>query len=1456
MSDFLSIGEGFQPKSDAVTMAGDEKGTVAAFTGISESVTESGLLQDFPTVDFIVVKSESACSPEKEWNTGLGSSLRTPSSNTTPAQVLERLDSPPNSTPDDLSSKMNDFSSIGEDFQPNSDPGTVAEDETGTVAAFTGISESMSESGLPQDYPAADLIVLKSEPACSPEKDTRDSTACFDQNPHTNDVEPVSATVPPSERVREVLSQITTSSGQVKSDTAEQLCCAHQKIDVVGSWNDGRSSEHHSEVNELPSLDHDYCITSDMFKKGRSRCYRRKSPLLPRVELPDIPIDRQERIQERIQEKRKKWLPRGITGKSRVIPRVDLANRFTQPRNGNRKLIEAPTLVHKRITLAIKFDPGPDVTVRGTSVCEVKDEANEESSGLKEVEMEEKQEEKKEKEEKEKEEKEEEEEEWLESSESESEEQYDSRDPDYLPYPADRKDTVKVERPFKRKVTGKKALSRLERQRYYMIQFMILPKRFRCTICRALFSSVHGFDKHMDSNHDVQGKMFRSELLQLLEEKKTPEVLERYKEELRKRGYNPEAELKRRKCLEKPKDLSECQQSPVTTERGTMQTRASEKRTDQEGMMMMRMDEGEGDWSHLSGEGQPENINPADVGTVGTIWGKEGQRKDDGGVQNHGCCNDSESLISKNHSCDTTDLENLQELCIEEGEKKEKSISRERTVLEESLEDHCRLSHDTVIDQGKVIDQTPLSVEESTAGVVSVVVSSPAEENSSRFENQEIGGKETISVEGTDAVNIPVSNESAEMALDDISDVFTNMPEGEKNLSSELFDAHYGTTFEGWVLNMEGELDSGDNERREESPDRTLMDQEEDAEQSTDTGMHDEQEGLRTCSAACRSEHVANVESELKDEPKSFSFDQDIDIIWWMNSWSHISFECDVCKRDVSFSHMRSHMLRHEKVRHCMVCNNWFVSETQYESHLPGCEWKKPCACEYCGKSFKNLPLHISLMHSTPSKEKVQKKKENWDGHKWRKNKLKKHLRLARRYRCRICVESFLSILEFGNHMNSSHVVQGEVFRSELLQLLEEKKTPEVLERYKEELQKRGYNPEAELKRRKCLEKPKDLSECQLSPVVIERRTFMQTRASKRRTDQEGMVVKRKDEGEGDCSHLSGEGQPDNIHPAEVGTIYKEKTLSSGMIDEQFGTTCDAGLLDIGELEAGDSEGREGSPDRTLVDQEHDAEQSMDVGMHDEEKSLETGSGSKNVVSAESELKDEPKSFSPDQDIDIVYWMDGWSDIFFECNFCKTHVTLSSINRHLNMHTKVRRCKYCYHWYADYDVYRDHLAYCRAKNMDKLKPENMSYVCEICGKSFQNIARHIRHMHSQLRTSFPCKLCDQSFATFPGLRRHMESHSLVKSYSCTVCGRGFSQKNNLKGHMRQHTKEKPFQCEMCAEAFTHKVSLKNHIWRQHGINMWMLNPSSSTGRPRKAGKKRKKGHTESTPKKRQRQKVK
>ncbi|XP_072179709.1 uncharacterized protein [Diadema setosum] len=157
------------------------------------------------------------------------------------------------------------------------------------------------------------------------------------------------------------------------------------------------------------------------------------------VELADIPTDGQERRQE----KHKRWKPTRIKGKrARVTPQNDLADTLTHPGNKNRKR-DASTLIRKRITLAIRFESGPDVTVRGASICEVRAEADEERSGCKKMEIE-KQEEKKQKEEEE----EEKEEEWLES---EPEEQYDSKDLDYLSSPAAEKDTNEGEEPFKRK---------------------------------------------------------------------------------------------------------------------------------------------------------------------------------------------------------------------------------------------------------------------------------------------------------------------------------------------------------------------------------------------------------------------------------------------------------------------------------------------------------------------------------------------------------------------------------------------------------------------------------------------------------------------------------------------------------------------------------------------------------------------------------------------------------------------------------------------------------------------------------------------------------------------------------------------------------------------------------------------------------------------------------------------
>ncbi|XP_071481345.1 uncharacterized protein [Diadema antillarum] len=1080
---------------------------------------------------------------------------------------------------------MNNFLSIGEYIQPSTDPCTIAEDDTGTVAASTGRSENVSKSGLPHDYPAADVIVLKFKPACLPEREISNTTACFDYNPLSDDVELVSETVPSS--------QITASS------TAGQLSSTHRKTIVIGRRNDGKSSKHLKEVNASPSVDQDKLVTAGQLSSthrktivigrrndGKSSKHLKEVNVSPSVDQDKLVTAGQLSstprktivIGKRNDGKSSKHLKevyalpssdhdycitsdmmkegrtKGSKRKSTLTPRSELADIPTDQQGQTTKQFKRGKKVCKRTTQVVKkSDPG---------------------------------------------------------SETESEEGYDSNDPDYLP-----SNDVEEEKEY-------------NPRRYHVEKYMILAKRYRCSICVKSFLSILDFDKHMDSNHDVQGEVFRSELLQLLEEKKTPEVLERYKEELRKRGLNPEAVGRRR-----PPSIQ-------FQRRTRMQTRASKRRTEQEGMVGKTNDEGDRDHSHLSGDGQPENMHPAEV-----------------------------------------------------------------------------------------------SVEKRTAGV------KPTEESPSRNEKQGSSVEGTIGVEGKDAGSIPVSHNLTEMTGDDIVNALASMLEGREDLSDELTEDHR----EAGLLDIEGKVEPGDSERREGSPDRTLVDQEGDAQQSTDVGMHDEQKSSETGNG---SKNVANAESEWKDELKSFSLDQDVDIVCWMGGWSDIFLECEICKAHIYLYRIYRHLSSHREVMHCMNCNFWHVSESLFKAHLQSCQEKESSVCELCGESYKDVRLHMRLEHTytygkKKAKMKASKKKTPASGHTARKGILNRYVSLARRYRCTICRELFSSIHGFHKHMDGNHDMQGEAFRSGLLEILEEKTLQAVQKRLKE-LQTIRRKEETKLRKLQGLQKSGNLSECWQPSRVNDGSTGMHTRASNRRTEQEGVMVKRKDEGEGDCSHLSGKGKPENIHPpadeetpgtvqgddgqgkddgglqngyrgdyesslskkcsfeatalenpgelcvlegerekgsiscegmtveeslsrdtmmalnnvmadqtalsfsektirgiipaiatspaeenssrfekqgsCDKGTISAEgtdatnipisnesaeddisdvltsmlggeKTLLSALTDEQFGTTCEAGLLNIGELEAGDSERREGSPDRTLVDQEENAEQ-------------------------------------------------------------------------------------------------------------------------------------------------------------------------------------------------------------------------------------------------------------------------
>lgn len=108
---------------------------------------------------------------------------------------------------------------------------------------------------------------------------------------------------------------------------------------------------------------------------------------------------------------------------------------------------------------------------------------------------------------------------------------------------------------------------------------------------------------------------------------------------------------------------------------------------------------------------------------------------------------------------------------------------------------------------------------------------------------------------------------------------------------------------------------------------------------------------------------------------------------------------------------------------------------------------------------------------------------------------------------------------------------------------------------------------------------------------------------------------------------------------------------------------------------------------------------------------------------------------------------------------------------------------------------------------------NISLLCEICGKSFTNkskLQHHTRlHLPIEQRRSFQCYICKIHFAYKKSLVHHMPMHWGQKiQYQCDVCLSQFSRPDALKRHKLIHLGKLPHQCQYCAKGFRTKFNMK------------------------------------------------
>lgn len=122
----------------------------------------------------------------------------------------------------------------------------------------------------------------------------------------------------------------------------------------------------------------------------------------------------------------------------------------------------------------------------------------------------------------------------------------------------------------------------------------------------------------------------------------------------------------------------------------------------------------------------------------------------------------------------------------------------------------------------------------------------------------------------------------------------------------------------------------------------------------------------------------------------------------------------------------------------------------------------------------------------------------------------------------------------------------------------------------------------------------------------------------------------------------------------------------------------------------------------------------------------------------------------------------------------------------------------------------------------KLRP----YSCGVCGKSFSEASRLVRHADSHSGGHvYKCNVCGKFFRQLCNLKRHklthtgeqpsnMKQHKLThteeKPYICDVCGRSYCRSDLLDSHKCTHSQKLPYCCEFCGKGFKYPYSLKRH----------------------------------------------
>ena len=115
------------------------------------------------------------------------------------------------------------------------------------------------------------------------------------------------------------------------------------------------------------------------------------------------------------------------------------------------------------------------------------------------------------------------------------------------------------------------------------------------------------------------------------------------------------------------------------------------------------------------------------------------------------------------------------------------------------------------------------------------------------------------------------------------------------------------------------------------------------------------------------------------------------------------------------------------------------------------------------------------------------------------------------------------------------------------------------------------------------------------------------------------------------------------------------------------------------------------------------------------------------------------------------------------------------------------------------------------------REDQLKFVCETCGKKYEQQSELKVHVLVHGESKFPCKYCGKGFKSPYALKSHETERHEKEPEPCGMCGKMLASKAVVKEHERVvHFNDRTVDCGLCEKTLKTKRNLQLHMQSVHG----------------------------------------